>query len=293
MSNEINSEEKIILRSCFGNKVGMKYFIQPCKDPKTGRYPDCVKPVNANGELILKDSERNSDVEWIPENHVETVEDGTVFDLSDKYRRAVWEAIKNCVWIAEERSINGKGNPKIDGNLKGLHPRWGLAELYIDRPGEESKQRVSRKKLINQAENYIFGDSLADKLTKTKLLGKKMENMPSADVEDYLLKIASENPKKIIDLYTGGDQSLRLLFIDAKDKRVIYLKNGIFMYGDNTSLGATDESVITWMRSPNNKKLLDLIRRDTFPELYITETTEIEDPLKDDKKPIDGKPPKK
>ena len=36
----MTQENYIVLRSVYG-KVGMKYYIQPCKDPKTNRYPDC------------------------------------------------------------------------------------------------------------------------------------------------------------------------------------------------------------------------------------------------------------
>jgi hypothetical protein len=37
------------------------------------------------------------------------------------------------------------------------------------------------------------------------------------------------------------------------------------MYGE-TSLGATDESVILYFKIPENKTILDLIKRDTYPE---------------------------
>jgi hypothetical protein len=50
-------DNKIVLRSVYG-KVGMKYFIQPCKD-KIGRYPECVKQVDSHGDMILSDAERN------------------------------------------------------------------------------------------------------------------------------------------------------------------------------------------------------------------------------------------
>ena len=54
-------------------------------------------------------------------------------------------------------------------------------------------------------------------------------------------------------------------FIDAKDKNVIVKQHGLFMYGE-TSLGATDESVILFFKIPENKTILDLIKRDTYPE---------------------------
>ena len=44
----------VILRSVYG-KVGQKYFITPCKDPKTGRFPNCVRLVYSNGDMILSD----------------------------------------------------------------------------------------------------------------------------------------------------------------------------------------------------------------------------------------------
>jgi type I site-specific restriction endonuclease len=39
---------------------------------------------------------------------------------------------------------------------------------------------------------------------------------------------------------------------------------------DNIFLGATDDAVITWMKEPKNKKILDMIRKDTYPDMYDT-----------------------
>ena len=96
--------------------------------------------------------------------------------------------------------------------------------------------------------------------------------MPDADVEDYLLGIAEKDPDKIIKLYTGDDLALRLLFIEAREKKVIIVKNGVYLYsGTDVVLGATDDAVLTWMKNAKNKKTLELIRRDVFPENYMTE----------------------
>ena len=101
-----------------------------------------------------------------------------------------------------------------------------------------------------------------------RVLGKDMRNQPTADVIDFLIRIAEKDPQKIINLYTGNDMSLRLLFIEAKEKRVIYIKNKVYLYGDNVILGATDDAVIAWMQDPKNQKVLELIKRDTFPDYY-------------------------
>ena len=97
-----------------------------------------------------------------------------------------------------------------------------------------------------------------------RLLGKSLRNAPDADIKDYLLDIASKDPDKIINLYTGADLNLRILFMDAKDKNVIYSKNKVFLYGDGIPLGGTIDSVLIWMRNPANSKVLDLIKRDTY-----------------------------
>lgn len=265
----------IVLRSVYG-KVGIKYFIQPCKDPKTGRYPNCVKPVDSHGDIIITDAERNSGKYFIKETDTFVIEDGTTFNLDDEIDAAKWEAIKNCILIAPDRyAKDSNGNYLIDGTVgwKSKKPRYGIAELYIDRPGYESAQRVSKKKKIHNAATFILDDPKGSegRLLIARLLGKSMTNMPDADVEDYLLSVAEKDPDKIINLYTGDDTNLRLLFIEAKDKKVIYIKNKLYLYADNVVLGATDDAVITWMKDPKNRKTLELIRKDTFPDMYPQE----------------------
>lgn len=268
------SREIIILRSVWG-KVGMKYFIQPSKDPKTGRYPECVRRVDSNGDMILSDADRNSGKYFIKEDETFTIEDGTVFNLEDEYQRNEWEAIKNSPLIAPDRfAKDRKGDSLIDGTLdmSSRRPRYGVAELYVYKPGAVATARVSRKKLIHKAINFILEEEqgLTGLLTKAKLLGKRMDNAASSDVEDFLIKTAEKDPDKIIDLYTGSDTQLRLLLIDAVDNEVIRVKDRVYTY-DTTILGASDKAVISWMKQPKNQRILELIRKDTYPHLYVKE----------------------
>lgn len=91
--------------------------------------------------------------------------------------------------------------------------------------------------------------------------------MPDADVTDYLLQIAEKDPERIINLYTGGDTAVRLLFIEARDKNIILYKNKLYTYADNVVLGATDDAAIAYLKDPKNANVLKLIKQDTFPEL--------------------------
>lgn len=267
----------VVLRSVFG-KVGQKYYIQPQKDSR-GRYAECVKRVNSQGDIILTSEEIEREAKglaaYIPETELFVIEDGKTFNLDDVYENAVWEAIKNCDLIAPDRfAKNDKGEYLIDGTVdpRSKRPRYGTAELYVDRPGFEAQRRVTRRKLIVEASNYIMNDERGyeGRLLVAKVLGRDMKNQPNADVEDYLLSIAEKTPEKIINCYTGGDIQLRMLFIEAREKGVIVKKDGLYVYGDDgkVALGTTDSAAIEWMKTQRNTKTLALIRKDTYPDMF-------------------------
>lgn len=267
----------VVLRSVFG-KVGQKYYIQPQRDSR-GRYADCVRRVNSEGDIILTPAEIEKESKglaaYIPVDKLFVIEDGKTFNLDDVYERAEWEAIKNCDLIAPDRfAKNENGDYLIDGTVdpRSKRPRYGTAELYVDRPGVDSQRRVTRRKLIVEASNYIMNDERGyeGRLLTARVLGRDMRNQPNADVEDYLLSIAEKTPEKIIDCYTGGDMKLRILFIEAREKGVIVKKQGVFVYGEDGKviLGATDDAVIEWMKASKNAKTLALIRKDTYPDMF-------------------------
>lgn len=276
---DIVFDSKIItLRSVY-DKSGIVYYIQPCKN-KYGQYPSCIKKVNSSGDMIMSEKEKDAYSEgtaaFFPENHLFKITSGKTYNLDNIYDKAEWEAIENCPLIAKSRNErDANGNLIIDGprSTPQKPARNGVAELYIDRPGLEVARRVSRKKLVYKAESYIYDDPRgADgQLNMARILGKDMRNQPNADVIDFLLRVAEKDPQKIINLYTGDDISYRLLFIDAKEKRVIYIKNKLYIYGDNIGLGATDDAVIAWMKDPRNQKVVELIKKDTYPEYYTKE----------------------
>lgn len=263
-------DNKIILRSVYG-KVGQKYTLQPCKDRVTGQYPDCVKYVDSKGDMIMTDAERNSGKVYIPENFSITFESGKEFNLDNPIERAQWEAIKNCSLIAKTIDQKDKNGNYVLSRQSGI--KYSAAELYVERPGYETSKKVSRREKIHTAETYVFNDpeGADGRLKMARLLGRNLRNAPDADIKEYLLDIASKDPDKIINLYTGEDLVLRVLFMDAKDKDVIYSKNRVYIYGDGIPLGGIIDAVLAWMRDPRNSKMLALIKRDTYgDELEVT-----------------------
>lgn len=258
---------KITLRSPYKVK---EYHFQPLKGANGMNLP-FVKKVrydhNGNSEMILSEAERNDpdSIYFIPEDMDIVVTEGTTFDLDNPYENNLWEAIKDSELIAPTRdSRDNNGDLIIDGNRY----RYGRAELYVDIPGEQSERSVNKRMLITKAWTYIEGDSVDGRLTKCKLLGKNLKHAPSSDVQDYLYTEAEKNPEKIIDLYTNGDTALKLLCVDAKEKGVVKKVGGLYVYGESV-LGATDDAMILFFKTAANKAILDLIKRETYPEFIV------------------------
>lgn len=257
----------ITLRSTYKTK---EYHFQPCKQSNGMNFPFVKKVrIGAEGEseMILSEAERNNPEHayFIPEDLDIVIREGTTFDLDDPLQKNMWLSIKDSVLIVPTRdSRDANGNLLIDGDKL----RYGEAELWVDIPGEESEKSVAKKRLISRAYVYIEKDSVDGRLTRCKLLGKNMRNAPSSDVEDYLYQQAERNPQLVIDLYTNGDTALKLLLIDAKEKNVIRKVNGLFMFGE-TVLGSSDDAIILFFKTPANKSILDLIKKETYPDFMV------------------------
>lgn len=260
MSNEI------ILRSAYG-KVNQIYFIQPCPNPRTGRLPECVKTVDSHGDMILSEEEirkmSTGEAFYIPANDVFEIVDGTSFNLDDVVDAAKWAAIEHCNWIAKRRNQrDADGNLIVDG---GKH-RYGNADLYVERPGEITEIKMSRKQLVFKASQYIYEDSDAERIKKCRVLGRNLTHAIPADVLDFLIETAEKSPNKIINLYEGEDWKMQLFLIDAIDRGVIRKADGIYKYDDKL-LGGSMEATIAFLRDIRYKKILDSIKLETYPEL--------------------------
>jgi hypothetical protein len=270
---------EIILRSVYG-KVNQVYFIQPCPNPKTGKLPACVKTVDSHGDMILSEDDvkrmSEGEVHFVPASYVFEIVDGTHYDLTDIVDKANWEAIEHCNWIAKDRyQRDEQGNLIIDGGAR----RYGIADLYVERPGEVTKARVDKKQFVFRALSYIYEDSEPERIKKCRVLGRNLNNAIPADILDYLVEIAEKTPKKIIDLYEGEDWKMHLFILDAIDHGVIRRSDGIYKY-DDKMLGGSIEATITFLRDIRFKKLVDSIKRETYPNLLTkAEITELENSM--------------
>lgn len=272
-NNMTQESNLVVLKSAYDKTPGMEYKINPCRQPN-GMMPACVRKVDTNGDMILSedDKKRLSKGEvFIPENEVIIVKHGSTFDLSDPLQAATWEAIKNSPIIAKERGArDAKGVLVIDGarpvidqyqNAKG---RYGLAELYIERPGKAAEIKNNIRKLILEAQNLINNDDLAHRVMICKLFEKNMENAHPSDVEDFLFSQAEKYPEKIIKYYNTEEAAARLLLLMAREKNVITQKQDGLYYAD-MKLGSSLDLAVETVK--NDKILKDHIKKEAYPEM--------------------------
>jgi hypothetical protein len=263
----------IVIKSSFNKTPGQVYKIAPCPDPK-GKMADCVRKVDAHGDMILSETDKQSLSKgkvFLPENEPIVVQHGTTFDLNDPLQSAQWEAIKNSKMIAKERSARDEnGNYIIDGgksivdHYDNPRGRYGLAELYIERPGKAAETRVSIAKLIHKAESLIFDDTLQHQILICKLFEKDMSHAHPSDVEEYLLTQARKYPEKLIKFYSAEESSIRLLILTAKEKAIIVTKQDGMYYAD-IKLGSNLDLATERLKA--DKTMREEIKRETYPEL--------------------------
>lgn len=92
-----------------------------------------------------------------------------------------------------------------------------------------------------------------------------MTNAPFSDAQDFLYQRAESRPEEILELYESSDTALKLMLIDGKERGCIRKKDGLFMYGE-TILGATDDAVMLFFKTPSNKRIVDMLKYEVYPE---------------------------
>jgi hypothetical protein len=120
--------------------------------------------------------------------------------------------------------------------------------------------------LIYKASSYIYEDSESGRIKKAKVLGRDLKRAFPADVLDFLIEQAEKDPVKITNLYEGEDWKIHLFVLEAIEKGVIRKEGGIYKYDDKL-IGGSMNSVIDFMKDVRYKKLIDTIKRETYPEL--------------------------
>jgi len=252
IENSPITEQLITLRSIYKFP---KVRVQPTRDLKTQRFLGNVKPVDSNGDTILSLEERNSGKFFARVTDSYLLEDGCAFDLSDPMQKTVWD------WV--------KHSPYVVGSLEEA-AYTPTAEFYVYIAEKESKKSISTATIKYKAMQYIMESSLDKHYMACRLLDNRMDGVPHAQVLEFLFNIAETTPKRIIDVYTDSAMRTKLFLMDALDKGVITNTNGVFLYKTEV-LGIDEDTVIFYLQEMKNKKMVELIEAETYPEFAKVE----------------------
>lgn len=222
-----------------------KLHLDPVYDPITQWYKGVDRLSNAQKEKMNFHVDENSTIE---------LHNGINFNLNERVGRMQWDWVQWTVAIAEDF----EACQKTPG-----------AMFYIDNEEREAQTGLTESEAILKAMNYVQTDKSANWKSRIRLLGLNMDEDPDLTVKNYLMNMARkiESAYKVIDVYENNELGVQLLYLQAMDKNIIIKKNGAYLFGD-TVLGISDESVLGFLKDPNNSIIIEQINKETNPEHY-------------------------
>lgn len=254
-----------------------KTTVQPVKDPLSGWYKG-IKRLSENDKRDLRF--------WADPDTKFILKEGVSLDLNKEEHKVIWDWLKfqPCLAMSYEEC---QSQP--------------AAEFYIHLQHKEAVKGISRKKMKYNAMKYIEEDNSSNYPLRVKLLGINMDGEDPAVIENFLLDRADSDPSRIIKLYEDRFLSLRMLLMEAVEKRKIIIEpSGAYRYG-TIFMGMTEDSVMDWMNNSENKSVVRLLEEDINPEYFKTEVEpeaeeeveEIVTPIVPAPKPVAKSPTKK
>ena len=271
MENVIN--ENIHL-NCFHGPTHNGARIYPVRNPITGEYPSCVRKVNSHGDIIYQNGDDPGEY-FVKETDSFYIKQGTEFDLTNDIQRKNWDAIRFSDLIFDEKG-------KYDDNGNEIVPPSDKAPFqslfYVQRIVDEAKKRNTAARLKNKALNFIYQDSDTGLALKAKILGCYVKSSTREEIEEYVVNVAQTNPQQIIDLYTGSDMKLHLIFLYAKEKNILINKAGMYTYADTNFIGRNADECVRYFKQPENKVITDRIIReltDVLKEVNETKKSDV------------------
>jgi len=263
LENGTVTDKIIEIKSIYKNG---KTTVQPVRDPLSGWYKG-VPRLSENDKRELKF--------WAEPDSKFILKEGVTLDLNREDHKVIWDWIKYqpCLAMSYDECQ--------------MRPE---AEFYVHLKHKEALKSVSRKKIKYKAMEYISNDSPSNYPLRVKLLGLNMDGEDPIVIEDFLLERAESEPETIIKLYEDKNISLRMLLLEAVEKRKIIIEpSGAYRYG-TIFMGMSEDSVIDWMSASENASVVKLLEEDVHPEYFKDkEEKEVIEPKKSKKqaKPLE------
>ncbi len=249
LENGTITDKIIEIKSIYKNG---KTTVHPVIDPLSGWY---------KGVDRLSENDKRDLRFWAEPQSKFTLKEGISLDLNKDEHKVIWN------WV--------KYQPCLAMSYDECQTRPN-AEFYVHLRHKEAIKSVARKKNKDRAIQYITEDNPANYTLRVKLLGLNMDNEDIVIVEDFLFERAEQEPDKIIKLYEDKFLSLRMLLMEALEKRKVIIEpSGAYRYG-TIFMGMTEDSAIDWMNHRENSSVVLLLEEDVNPG-YFKKEDEVEE----------------
>jgi hypothetical protein len=234
----------ITLKSLFSKE--RKVHAQPAKDKRTNWY---------KGVARVSEDEKKKLSNWVDPEVTLLITHNMQLDLNDKRDKLNWDWLQHLPDIADSFEAAQMSRTAL---------------FYVDNVSREAKKSIAKDELVFNAMRYVMDDKPSNYATRARLLGFNMEGEDAIVIKEFLLKLAKDikNSAKVISAYESNETTVHLIFIKATDKDVIKLTNGAYMFG-NVVLGITVDSVLSFLKDPTNRVVLDELHKELNPEDYL------------------------
>jgi len=233
------TKDVIVLKSVYKNG---KYTVQPAKDPVKNWFHGVPR--------LSEDQKRNLEFWTTPESKL-TLVDGMEFDLNDEIQSANWEWVKHlpCVSMSFDEC-----------------QKTPSAQFYVHIAGREAREANKTSDLKFKAMKYIMEDSPVEYENRALLLDNDLTGESPEEIKTVLLGIAERQPTRIIAAYEAKNANIKLLYIKAKQKGILEIKDGVILFGSYI-LGVNQESAIAFLQTKEHEQILKLLEKDV--EVHI------------------------
>jgi len=222
------------------HKTAGAFRVSPAKDPQ--------RPGFYLGVDKLSEEEKKAKSYYVdPEKLVLKLEDGKEFNLSDEVDRLNWRWMQYI--------------PEIKMSFEDAQKAGHDARFYVLIEDVESGKTVSRLELKNDAMNLVRSDEPTNYASRARLLGRDMRGEKVIAQKEFLLEEADKRPARVIAVYKDDTVGIKLLVLNALDKKVIEFDSRIYSYG-TTTLGMSEDAITDFLLRTVNKPIRDLIQND-------------------------------
>jgi len=251
----------VTLKSVFSKE--QKLHVQPTKDPSTGWFHGV--------EQLSEDEkkERKYVVEPInvPEKNIKatklTLKHGMSFNLKNPVDAINWSWIKHC--------------PAVCMTFEEVQRTPG-AIFYVENEEREALTSLSRMEKVHKAQSFVMNDDTNYLATRALLLGFNMQGEKPLVIKERLMKLASDTKtaQKVLDAYESSNISIQLIFIEAKNRGMIKVDQGVYLLNGKV-IGMSQDSAIEFLKSPENRAMVLQLEKELHPENH---------PVKQKKEPV-------